>query len=93
MAPPTPPNGASDRAKVVVAEARLRSWKEIAAYAEVSVATVQRWEKWEGLPVHRHMHRKLGSVYAFSCEIDEWLRAREALGETEPDGLMPGLCL
>jgi non-specific serine/threonine protein kinase len=51
---------------------RLDSWKEIAAYLDRSVRTVRRWEADEGLPVHRHMHRSLGSVYAFKSEIDAW---------------------
>ncbi len=29
---------------------RLASWKEIAAYLERDVTTVQRWEKREGMP-------------------------------------------
>jgi hypothetical protein len=56
---------------------RLASWKEIACYAGVSVATVQRWERNEQLPVHRHMHRKVGSVYGFTDEFDTWLRDRD----------------
>ena len=44
---------------------RLDSWKEIAAFLRRDVRTVQRWEKKEGLPVYRHQHEKLGSVYAF----------------------------
>jgi hypothetical protein len=32
---------------------RLDSWKEIAAYLGRSIRTVQRWEREEGLPVHR----------------------------------------
>jgi TolB-like protein/Flp pilus assembly protein TadD len=51
---------------------RLDSWKEIAAYARRSVRTVRRWEREEGLPVHRHLHRTLGSVYAFKSEIEAW---------------------
>src|SRR6185436_10631484 len=43
---------------------RLDSWKEIAAYLTRDVATVRRWEKREALPVHRHLHEKLGSVFA-----------------------------
>jgi len=54
---------------------RLDSWKEIAAYLNRSVRTVRRWEADEGLPVHRHMHRSLGSVYAFRPEIDAWRQA------------------
>ena len=34
---------------------RLDSWKEIAAYLKRDVTTVQRWEKREGMPVHRHL--------------------------------------
>ncbi len=51
---------------------RLDSWKEIAVYLNRSVRTVRRWEADEGLPVHRHMHRALGNVYAFKSEIDAW---------------------
>lgn len=51
---------------------RLDSWKEIAAYVSRGVRTVRRWEREEGLPVHRHVHRVLGSVYAYKSEIDAW---------------------
>lgn len=51
---------------------RLESWKEIAAYLKRGVRTVRRWEHDEGLPVHRHVHRVLGSVYAYRSEIDAW---------------------
>jgi Tol biopolymer transport system component len=54
----------------------LRSWKEIAAYLECSVATAQRWEKSEGLPVHRHMHGTAGSVYAYVSDIENWRKQR-----------------
>lgn len=55
---------------------RLDSWKEIAAYLKRSVRTVCRWERDEGLPVHRHQHRELGSVFAYKSELDAWLSAR-----------------
>ena len=51
---------------------RLDSWKEIAAYLKRSVRTVTRWEREEGLPIHRHLHSKSGSVYAYKAELDEW---------------------
>ena len=51
---------------------RLDSWKEIAVYLKRGVRTVQRWEKNEGLPVYRHLHKKLGSVYADKLELDAW---------------------
>jgi len=55
---------------------RLESWKEIAAYMRRDVKTVQRWEKREGMPIHRHLHDKLGSVYAFRAELDAWAHNR-----------------
>jgi hypothetical protein len=51
---------------------RLHSWKEIAAYLNRDVTTVQRWEKREGMPVHRHLHDRIGSVYASKAELDKW---------------------
>jgi len=65
-------------------EPRLDSWKAIAAHLNRDVSTVRRWEKREGLPVHRHLHHKLGSVYAFPSEIDRWWQGRRGgveLGE------------
>jgi len=50
---------------------RLDSWKEIAAYLKRDERTVRRWER-EGLPVHRHMHKKQASIYAHKAEIDVW---------------------
>ena len=55
---------------------RLDSWKEIAAYLRRSVRTVTRWEKHEGLPVHRHIHSKTGTVYAYKVEVDAWWNTR-----------------
>jgi Tol biopolymer transport system component len=57
-------------------EDRLDSWKEIAAYLNRDVTTVQRWEKREGMPVHRHLHDRIGSVYASRAELDAWTRTR-----------------
>ena len=59
-----------------VDEPRLDSWKQIAAYLERKVRTVQRWEKSEGLPVHRHQHASRGTVFAYRSEIDDWLKER-----------------
>ena len=55
---------------------RLDSWKEIAAYLNRDVRTVQRWERREGMPVHRHQHDKRGSVYALTSEVDAWRKSR-----------------
>src|SRR5258705_5032781 len=64
-------------------EDRLDSWKEIAAYLSRDVTTVQRWEKREGMPVHRHQHDRMGSVYAFSSELDAWVQSRRLRLEEE----------
>lgn len=64
-------------------QARLDSWKEIAAYLNRDVTTVQRWEKREGMPVHRHLHDKRGSVYAIESELDAWRKSRSAVSEVE----------
>src|SRR5271168_3838858 len=57
-------------------EDRLDSWKEIAAYLKRDVTTVQRWEKREGMPVHRHLHDRMGSVYASRADLDAWMLSR-----------------
>ena len=62
---------------------RLDSWKEIAAYLKRDVTTVRRWEKREGMPVHRHVHDKLGSVYAFRSELDAWTLSRNPPSASE----------
>src|ERR1700693_4537942 len=65
-------------------EDRLDSWKEIAAYLNRDVTTAQRWEKREGMPVHRHVHDRRGSVYALGSELDAWLQSRgQRLGEED----------
>jgi TolB-like protein/Tfp pilus assembly protein PilF len=61
---------------------RLDSWKDIAAFLKRDVSTVQRWEKREQMPVHRHLHDKLGTVYGFRSELNAWMRGRgSSLGE------------
>jgi|SRR5919204_5660192 hypothetical protein len=50
---------------------RLDSWKEIAAYLKRDESTVRRWEA-EGLPVHRHPHKKKATAYAYKSELDLW---------------------
>ncbi len=50
---------------------RLDSWKEIAAYLKRDERTVRRWES-EGLPVHRKLHKKQASIFAYKAEIDAW---------------------
>ena len=69
---PASEDGASIRAQ----DDRLDSWKKIASYLKRDVSTVQRWERREAMPVHRHLHDKLGSVFAFRSELDRWWESR-----------------
>ena len=69
---------------------RLESWKEIASYLNRHVTTVRRWEHQEGLPVHRHQHSRLGSVYAFARELDSWFDGRRFETTVEPDATIDG---
>ena len=65
---------------------QLDSWKEIAAYLHRTVASVKRWEKKEGLPIHRHLHHKRSTVYAYPSEIDTWLANRSRVLENDRPG-------
>ena len=76
VSPDTAPSGAA-------ADERLDSWKAIAAYCNRDVTTVQRWEKREGMPVHRHLHDRMGSVYAYRGELDAWAHGRKVMAAQE----------
>src|SRR5262249_45617459 len=76
--PGTPPSPAPP-------DDRLNSWKEIAAHFNRDVTTVQRWEKREGMPVHRHLHDRMGSAYASRAELESWARSRN-LRATQENG-------
>jgi Tol biopolymer transport system component len=65
---------------------RLDSWKEIASYLGRGIRTVQRWEREEGLPVHRLAHEKRGSVYARREELAAWWESRRLTLAAEPAG-------
>lgn len=74
---------------VAALDERLESWKEIASYLKRSVRTVRRWERDEGLPVHRHVHRKMGTVYAYRREIDAWRARRGPHLQGPPAAMKP----
>jgi TolB-like protein len=67
-------------------EVPLESWKAIANYLQREVRTAQRWEQEEGLPVHRHEHKKQATVYAFQHEIDAWRVLRKKAPVTGSTG-------
>ncbi len=71
------------RAQNSTAESRrLDSWKEIASFLGRGIRTVQRWEREEGLPVHRLPHAHRGSVFAHANELSAWWEHRQT--HTEP---------
>ena len=70
------------------AEERLTSWKEVAVYLNRSVRTVQRWEKVDGLPIHRLPHSKRNTIYAYKSELDDWWNSHESrFAEKRPNRL------
>ena len=64
---------------------RLDSWKEIAAYLNKEVRTVQRWEKNLGLPVRRIAQGKQGTVFAYKLDLDAWWQESQTKLEDEDD--------
>jgi TolB-like protein/Flp pilus assembly protein TadD len=88
---PSHMNDLRDRLAEAPSGDRLDSWKEIAAHLKCSERTVRRWED-EGLPVHRHPHKKRAGIYAYKVEIDAWWRdGHERLKDLEgPSASAPG---
>jgi TolB-like protein/tetratricopeptide (TPR) repeat protein len=64
---------------------KLDSWGEIASYLDREVRTVQRWEDTESLPVHRHEHKKKSTVYAYTGELDAWMKQRQPKDDPQAD--------
>ena len=65
----------------------LSGWKEIANCLGKGVRTVQRYERYMGLPVRRPAGKSSGSVVATKAELDAWVSAspiREAFQLTRP---------
>lgn len=57
---------------------KLSSWKEIAAYLHCDESTARRWERKARLPVYRVGGSRGSSVYAYTEEIDAWLRGQSS---------------
>lgn len=71
----------SEATTLITPAARLDSWKGIARYLHRSTRTVQRWHAEFGLPV-RHIGGNSTSVFAFSDELDDWMRNQPAEPKT-----------
>src|SRR5215469_11688109 len=76
---PTSPEGSP------LHDRKLVSWKGIAVHLGREIRTVQRWEKAEGLPVHRHEHQRRSTVYAYASELDDWFKKRQPADDPEAD--------
>lgn len=66
---------ASVSPNVRLQQTRLDTWKSIAQHLGRSPRTVQRWHSFHGLPIH-HLSGETGSVYAYSDDLDRWLKSR-----------------
>jgi len=51
----------------------LNSWKEIANFVGRGIRTVQRWERFLGMPVHRIGHGNRAPVCVLVSELNFWL--------------------
>jgi tetratricopeptide (TPR) repeat protein len=79
------PPPSSDRSNASLGT-RLDCWKEIAAYLGKVERTVKRWDVDRGLPIHRVPGGGRASVYAYTSELDKWLKStklRESEGALE----------
>jgi hypothetical protein len=65
----------AETATLIAPPVRLDSWKSIAQYLRRSPRTVQRWHSDCGLPI-RHIGGLSTSVFAFTDELDHWLRTQ-----------------
>lgn len=65
-------------------DARLDSWKAIAAFFGKDERTVRRWEKERGLPVRRVPGATGGTVFAYTSELERWLAGTSAGNIVEP---------
>ena len=74
-------SGSRQQVSSAIIPERLDSWKEVAVFFARTIRTVQRWERTENLPIYRHVHKELGSVYAFESELLAWQEARSRQAE------------
>jgi hypothetical protein len=63
----------------------LSTWKEIAAYLDSGVRTCIRWEKENGLPVHRQEGAPRSRIFAYKSELDAWFKSRLGNGTIHPE--------
>lgn len=73
---------------------RINTWKRIAAYLGEEVEVVQGWARETGLPVHRWPDGERGGVFAYTGDLDGWMRDEvvkaDAPGRTSLDATTGG---
>ena len=74
----------SSRDPVVGNPGVLASWAAIAKYFDCNERTAKRWEHERGLPVHRAPGGARGYVFAYTRELEAWLRFSTEKGIAEP---------
>ncbi len=82
----TPEGTARTAAEAGSDDERLDGWKRIAILLNRDVRTVRRWEKNQGLPIRRVMHKRGATVYAYRSELESWLSDQD-----EGQGRKPAL--
>jgi tetratricopeptide (TPR) repeat protein len=77
---------------MTVGHRRLRDWKEIAAFFGRDERTVRRWEQQRGLPVHRISGGARSLVFAYTDELERWLRSgSEPPAKDEAEEIAPAV--
>ncbi|GAB2177396.1 tetratricopeptide repeat protein [Dongia sp. agr-C8] len=61
---------------------RLNGWKEIGAFFQKNERTVKRWEQ-RGLPVHRLPGGANTAVFAYTGELEAWLKGSRGAAPTK----------
>src|SRR6218665_590566 len=77
----------------------LTGWKQVASYFGKDESTAKRWAAQRGLPIHRVPGEKRASVYAWSAELETWLRQQgdipaepaSAVALPEPPAIPPAI--
>jgi len=64
-------NAVSEHFDLYTGNANPELARKIATYLGRDVSTVQRWERVEGMPVHRHVHLKRGVVEIAAISVLE----------------------
>src|ERR1700749_4377146 len=65
---------------------RLDTWKEIGAFFGRDERTVKRWETTRGLPVHRVPGVGRANVYAYTAELEDWLKSAQSKAAVDDSG-------